>query len=505
MTLCAVVLVAAVWALPTRRSSTAGAASPPGAVVPNSVVNFGTAAVGTHALSHPNAPVVGMASTPDGSGYWMVGSDGGVFAFGDAGFQGSTGALRLNAPVVGMASTDDGNGYWLVGRDGGIFTYGDAGFFGSAGALRLNAPVVGMAATPDGRGYWLVAADGGVFTYGDAGFFGSAGALRLNAPVVGMAATPDGRGYWLVAADGGVFTYGDAGFFGSAGALRLNAPVVGMAATPDGRGYWLVAADGGIFTYGDAPFFGSLAGSVDAVRAVAMAAVPGGGGYWVALGAPLAGEVVGIDPGHNGGNGAAPAVIAQPVFNGTGYEPCDTAGAEAADGFTESEYNFAVASDLRAVLMAEGASVVMTRPDDQGVGPCVTTRAAILDDAHVDVAVDIHVDGGPPDGRGFTVLTPVPVGPNDGVVASSASLAVLVRQALVAGTPMPVSDYGGVDGIEPRDDLAGLNLTTVPKVLLESGNLQNPSDTALLEAPSFQQAAADALASAITRFLAAAP
>ena len=115
-------------------------------------------------------------------------------------------------------------------RDGGIFAYGDAGFFGSAGALPLRAPIVGMTAAPGGHGYWLVAADGGVFAYGDAGFFGSAGSLRLNAPVVGMAATPDGGGYWLVAADGGIFSYGDAGFFGSAGSLRLNEPVVGMAA-----------------------------------------------------------------------------------------------------------------------------------------------------------------------------------------------------------------------------------------------------------------------------------
>ena len=83
------------------------------------------------------------------------------------------GAIRLNRPIVGMAATPGGRGYWLVASDGGIFTFGDAGFFGSAGALPLNAPIVGMAATPDGGGYWLVASDGGIFTYGDAGFFGS--------------------------------------------------------------------------------------------------------------------------------------------------------------------------------------------------------------------------------------------------------------------------------------------------------------------------------------------
>ncbi len=188
-------------------------------------------------------------------------SDGGVFNYGDAAFYGSTGALRLNAPIVGMAATPDGGGYWLVASDGGVFTYGDAAFYGSAGSLHLNAPIVGMAATPDGGGYWLVASDGGVFTYGDAAFYGSAGSLHLNAPIVGMAATSDGGGYWLVASDGGVFTYGDAAFYGSAGSLHLNAPIVGMAATSDGGGYWLVASDGGVFTYGDAAFYGS-AGSL---------------------------------------------------------------------------------------------------------------------------------------------------------------------------------------------------------------------------------------------------
>ena len=196
--------------------------------------------------------------TPNGPGYWLHATDGGVFSFGSAQFFGSTGGMHLNAPIVGMAATPDAKGYWLVGADGGIFNYGDAGFFGSAGGSPLNKPIVGMAATPDGKGYWLVASDGGIFNYGDAGFFGSAGGSPLNKPIVGMAATPDGKGYWLVASDGGIFTYGDAGFFGSAGGAPLNMPVVGMSATLDGKGYSLVASDGGIFTYGDARFLGSL-------------------------------------------------------------------------------------------------------------------------------------------------------------------------------------------------------------------------------------------------------
>ena len=227
-----------------------------------------------------HAPVVGMASAPDGGGYWLAGSDGGVFAYGDAGFYGSAGGLHLNAPVVGMASTPDGGGYWLAGSDGGVFAYGDAGFYGSAGGLHLNAPVVGMASTPDGGGYWLAGSDGGVFAYGDAGFYGSAGGLHLNAPVVGMASTPDGGGYWLAGSDGGVFAYGDAGFYGSAGGLHLNAPVVGMASTPDGGGYWLAGSDGGVFAYGDAGFYGSAGGALTTPIA-GMVGTPSGTGYWL--------------------------------------------------------------------------------------------------------------------------------------------------------------------------------------------------------------------------------
>jgi hypothetical protein len=170
---------------------------------------------------------------------------------------GSLTNVHLNRPIVDIAATPDGKGYWLVAADGGVFAFGDANFYGSAGATPLNQPIVGMASTPDGRGYWLVAADGGVFSFGDAQFFGSTGAISLNRPVVGMASTPGGLGYWLAAADGGIFTFGDAQFFGSMGGIPLNAPVTGVAGTLDAKGYWLASADGGVFAFGDAPFLGN--------------------------------------------------------------------------------------------------------------------------------------------------------------------------------------------------------------------------------------------------------
>jgi Cu/Zn superoxide dismutase len=166
-------------------------------------------------------------TTRPAAGYWMVASDGGVFAYGDASFLGSTGSRKLTKPVVGMAATPSGDGYWLVASDGGIFAYGDAPFAGSTGSLTLNQPVVGLAPTPSGQGYWLVAADGGVFAFGDAVLRGSLGGQRLNSPIVAMAPTTTGEGYWLFAADGGVFGFGDAAFMGSTGGIRLVKQIVG--------------------------------------------------------------------------------------------------------------------------------------------------------------------------------------------------------------------------------------------------------------------------------------
>jgi CHAP domain len=173
----------------------------------------------------------------------LVAADGGVFTFGDAHFYGSMGARPLSAPIVAMAATPDGKGYWLVAADGGVFTFGDAHFYGSMGSTPLSAPVAGMAATPDGKGYWLVAADGGVFTFGDAHFYGSAARDNIGTWVTGIAASSDGHGYWLVAATAGVLNYGDAVFYGPSPNEPPFPPTAAIAATPDGKGYWLLQPD----------------------------------------------------------------------------------------------------------------------------------------------------------------------------------------------------------------------------------------------------------------------
>lgn len=221
----------------------------------------------------------------------------------------------------------------------------------------------------------------------------------------------------------------------------------------------------------------------------------------IAATGPLAGRVVGIDPGHNGRNFTNPAFLDARIWNGREWEGCDTTGTETDDGYTEALYNFNVAQFLRAELVSDGATVVMTRTSNDGLGPCVNRRARIIDDARADVAIDIHADGGPPDGRGFSVLEPVADGTNDKVIASSARFGAMLRSAYQAGTPMPVSDYYGVDGVVYRNDLAGLNLTSVPKVLIECGNMRNAADAALLSTTEFQRAAAHAIAAGIASFL----
>jgi hypothetical protein len=217
-------------------------------------------------------PVVGMAPTKSGKGYWLVARDGGIFSFGDAKFYGSTGNLRLNQPIVGMTASGGGAGYWFVAADGGIFSYGDARFFGSTGALRLPAPIVGMASTATGRGYWLVARNGTVYPFGDARSYGSG-----SGTVTGITATATGRGYWLVAADGSVRAFGDAHALPAAGAATPT-PTVAVAATPDGSGYWAASRTGAVRAYGAAPQYGAAAAGS---TVVGMARTASGKGYWL--------------------------------------------------------------------------------------------------------------------------------------------------------------------------------------------------------------------------------
>ena len=229
---------------------------------------------------------------------------------------------------------------------------------------------------------------------------------------------------------------------------------------------------------------------------------PGGPGRFPpAASGILDGKVIVVDPGHNGGNAAAPSIINQLIWNGRETETCDTTGTQTDGGYTEALFNWRVALYLTADLRAEGATVVLTRTTNTGIGPCVTQRAAIGNDAHADAAVSIHADGGPPGGRGFAILEPVADGINNAIISPSAVLGADLRAAFAAGTGEPVSSYDGINGIQPRDDLAGTNLSTIPKVFIECANMRNTTDAALIASPRWQARAARAIATGLTTFL----
>ncbi len=204
--------------------------------------------------------ITAMTSTNDGKGYWLVGSDGGVFAFGDAAYEGSLPADGVHvSDIISIRATNDGKGYWLVGSDGGVFAFGDARYEGSLPADGVHvSDIVAMRESADDGGYQLVGSDGGVFAFGDAPFEGSLPGEGIHvSDIVGMENVDDG--YFLVGADGGVFAFGQAAYQGSlpADGVRVS-DIVGIASGTSGLGYALVGADGGVFTFGDIAYSGSL-------------------------------------------------------------------------------------------------------------------------------------------------------------------------------------------------------------------------------------------------------
>ena len=216
----------------------------------------------------------------------------------------------------------------------------------------------------------------------------------------------------------------------------------------------------------------------------------------------LSGKVIAIDAGHNGGNAAHSADINQLVDAGNGVtKACDTSGTASNDGYPEYEFTLSVANDLQAMLQAQGATVVMVRTDSSGWGPCITQRAKIGNDAHADIAISIHGDGNDSAGtRGFHVLVPQTTNVNAAIAPASNRFGTLLRDSFVT-TGMPVSNYLGTNGIMPRGDLGGLNLSTVPKVFIECGNMRNSTDASMMRSVVFQQSAAAAITSAILQFL----
>ncbi|WP_150240491.1 N-acetylmuramoyl-L-alanine amidase [Nocardiopsis quinghaiensis] len=217
---------------------------------------------------------------------------------------------------------------------------------------------------------------------------------------------------------------------------------------------------------------------------------------------PLDTRVVVIDPGHNGGNASAADEINEMVPAGPNQKACDTVGTETASGYAEHEFNWSLSVLVRERLEADGATVILTREDNEGVGPCIDERAGIGNEAEADAAVSLHADGGPESGRGFHVIMPGEVsGFTDDIVEPSRLLAEDVHSAYLEGSGVPRADYLADEGMDERTDLGGLNMSDVPKVFLETGNMRNTEDAALMEDPEWRERAADAIAHGLAVYL----
>jgi N-acetylmuramoyl-L-alanine amidase len=223
----------------------------------------------------------------------------------------------------------------------------------------------------------------------------------------------------------------------------------------------------------------------------------------VAGGGDLAGRTVVLDPGHNGGNGAHPSQINRQVDIGQGMrKACDTVGAQTGSGYPESRSNLTVARQAARILRRHGAEVVLTRHGNSGVGPCITRRAAIGNEAHADAAVSIHADGGPPGGRGFHVIRPARIeGLTDDIYAASRRMGRVLRGAYERRTGLPRAAYVGGEGLVARSDLGGLRLSDVPKVFIETGNMRSAADASRLESARFRKRIARGIADGVRRFL----
>ncbi|MFJ9408323.1 N-acetylmuramoyl-L-alanine amidase [Streptomyces sp. NPDC101393] len=235
----------------------------------------------------------------------------------------------------------------------------------------------------------------------------------------------------------------------------------------------------------------------------------GAGGDGAGKGNPhgsLKGKTVVIDPGHNPHNRDHGREIARLVNIGNERKECDTTGTSTNDGYAEATYTLDVARRARALLREQGATVMFTQDGDRPYGPCVDERAAIGNKAHADAAISLHADGSGKGNRGFHVILPGRVkagrADNAAIVAPSRELGERLAGRFVAVTGSAPSNYiGGGTGLDVRSDLGGLNLSTVPKVFIECGNMRDPKDAAQLTDAQWRQKAARGITEGITDFL----
>ena len=216
---------------------------------------------------------------------------------------------------------------------------------------------------------------------------------------------------------------------------------------------------------------------------------------------PLAGIVIAVDPGHNGGNATHRSQISRLVWSGTRWRPCSTVGTTTVSGYPEHRFNFAVALRVKARLQALGATVYLTRPSDTGVGPCVTTRGRFGTKMHAQLTVSIHADGSASTHRGFYVMKPGLVrGYTEAIIGRSARLARSVRAGLRA-VGLPIANYYARNGLKTRTDFATFNLSDIPVVMVELGNMKNAGDARRMKSVTGRDRYAAGIVSGIRLYL----
>lgn len=216
---------------------------------------------------------------------------------------------------------------------------------------------------------------------------------------------------------------------------------------------------------------------------------------------PLAGIVVAVDPGHNGGNAAHRTAIRRLVWTGTGWRACATVGTATVDGYAEHRFNWSVALRVKARLEALGATVRLTRPSNTGVGPCVDVRGRFGTAVGADLTVSIHADGSASTHRGFYVMRPgLVAGYTDDIVGRSAALARAMRAGLL-GAGLRLANYYTSTGIRKRTDFATFNLSDIPVVMVELGNMKNAGDARRMRSSTGRDRYAAGIVAGIRRYL----
>ena len=243
------------------------------------------------------------------------------------------------------------------------------------------------------------------------------------------------------------------------------------------------------------------AGPVEATHDFRLPAPDGGG----STSAPLVGRTVVIDPGHQLGNHNFPRKIDRLVPAGGFEKPCNTTGTATDGGYPEATFAWQVSRVLRRRLVALGATVIMTRHSNREDrwGPCVDVRGRAGNKVHADLKVSIHGDGSYAAGaHGFHVIAPTDRRPWTHDIYRASRRLALVTRASLRGLGLPVADYvAGGDGLDFRSDLGTINLSDMPTVMVELGNMRSARDARRMTSRAGRATYARGLALAVRRFL----